>query len=67
VVEKMSVRPIPTVKSSLYLFRASLVILFLVSSVSTLPIRSEAAKDFVSAGSETGLSLLICGKSCFTG
>ena len=53
--------------SSLNLSSVSLVILLLGSFVSTNPIKLDAAKQDAASGSETGLSLLVCGKSSFTG
>ena len=67
MLEKISVIPIPTPSSSLSLLRVSLVILCLISSRSTLPIKEETANDFASLGSETGLSLLTCGNKSLTG
>ena len=43
------------------------MILFLGSFVSTRPIKFDAAKQDAGSGSETGLSLLVCGKSSLTG
>jgi len=61
------VRPIPTSTSFMNLSRVSLVILFLTSSTSVLPISSESAKDIAEFGSEFTVSLSVCGKSLVTG
>ena len=53
--------------SLIYLLRVSLVILFWVLSTTTLPIVSGTAYDFVSGGSDKGVSLFVCGKSCVNG
>ena len=53
--------------SATILLRVSLVILFLESLTFTSPIRLDAAKHSDGSGSETTLSLLICGKSSLTG
>ena len=53
--------------SLIYLLRVSLVILFWVLSTTTLPIVSGTAKDVVSGGSESGVSLFVYGKSCVNG
>ena len=53
----ISVTPIPTLKSFLRVSSASLVMLFLSSSVTTSPTRSDDAKDVVDSGSDNGLSL----------
>ena len=61
VWETILVIPIPIPVSLTYLFNVSLVILCWGLSTTTWPILSGTAKDFVSAGSETGVSLLVWG------
>ena len=65
--ESMSVRPTPTLTALIYLSIVSLVILFLTSSITTSPIGSVTAKEDVDSGSETGVSLSLCGKRFKTG
>jgi len=67
VTENTSVIPTPIALSELILSIVSFVILFLGSLVSTRPIKFDAAKQDAGSGSETGLSLLVCGKSSLTG
>ena len=67
VDENISVIPTPIALSELILSIVSFVILFLGSFVSTRPISLEAAKHWADSGSETALSLLVCGKSSLTG
>ena len=66
-VEAMLVIPTPTSVSRKYLSIVSLVMLFLTSLTTTSPISDGEAKHFAAAGSPTGLSLFVCGKSSLTG
>ena len=66
-VDAMFVIPTPTSVSRKYLSTDSLVMLFLTSLMTTSPIRDGEAKHLDGAGSPTGLSLLVCGKSSLTG
>ena len=59
VTELILVIAIPTPSSLVNLVKFSLVILFLTSLTTTSPISSGTAKETASAGSTTGLSLLI--------
>jgi len=45
----------------------SLVALFCGSSITTSPIKPGLAKEVVYGGSDTGVSLLVCGKRAVTG
>ena len=61
VADWILVIPTPMFVSLTNLFNVSLVTLFWTSLTTTSPIKSALAKDFVSAGSATGLSLLTWG------
>lgn len=60
-VETIFVMPIPTEVSTRSFSTVSLVIEFFRSFVTTFPIRSDLAKLLAAGGSETGLSLSVCG------
>ena len=55
------VRPTPTSVSEMNLLIVSLVMLFLTSSTITSPIGVDFAKEVVGSGSESGVSLSLCG------
>ena len=59
--ETISVIPIPISPSIIYLLSVSFVKLFWVLSTTTSPIVPGTANDFVSFGSESGVSLLVWG------
>ena len=63
----MLLSTIPVSTSLLNLVRVSFVTLFSTSFTTTLPITLGTANDFVSSGSDTGLSLFVCGNSSLTG
>ena len=67
VPENIFVTPIPISVSLTNLFNVSFVRLCWVLSTTTLPIVPGTANDFVSAGSETGVSLLVWGYKSLTG
>ena len=59
--DTISVRPIPTPKSTRPLLKVSFVMLLCGSSTTTWPIGLERANDAAAFGSETGLSRFSCG------
>ena len=61
VCDWISVIPIPTSVSFNHKFAVSLVILFFGSLITISPIVSDWAKHSAAFGSETGLSLWVCG------
>ena len=63
----ISVIPTPTSVLEINFSIVSLVILFLTSSTITDPIVSLSAKEVVGSGSESGVSLSLCGKRFITG
>ena len=66
-LEMILVIPTPTSISWLYFSKVSLVILLFTSSTTTLPTKSDCAKDLAASGSETGLSLSVWGNKSWTG
>jgi len=63
----ISVIPIPISKSLNVLLIVSFVTLLRTSLIITSPINDEDANDFVSSGSDFGLSLLVWGYRSFIG
>ena len=61
VCDWISVIPIPTSVSFNHKFAVSLVILFFGSLITISPIVSDWAKHCAASGSESGLSLWVCG------